>query len=814
MSRWWDAVSYQEVENVMRTARLLATLILLTLMTASLTAAGHPAEPETPPRPLFALGEAMPLQSQPPLLPNAAEEFAVQLEPAAVAANPESFRLDLPGHGAMEAVRTRFVDYQADWKSWLGDLRYADNGSPAGSIHIGFHGDRITALVELKDGERFRIAGGPGEGQRLIRLDAALTPASCGMSNPAEAAEPPRRRQRERSGKLRHATENILSCTANARIDVLVVYPARGSAANPGFFQLSEADEMALVEFVHDSITQASQVFTNNGINATYNLVGIAPLIHQDNPNEPALPASGLTETLNWMNDQRTELTNLRNAFGADVVVTFIPFSWVNPAVGEDTRCGLANLPFKSGNIRGRSGFEAYNNRAFSSQRVGCGLDDLTLAHEIGHTYGMQHDDETAVDTFRYPYARGYVFTGQYGQMATVMGCVCHGNCPAEGGPVCNRIPYFSDPQKSYAGVPIGTTEANNNALVACKEVANHAAMKAAVTNTEPTVAITTASCSGLTCSFRAGVNDNAAIPTYNYYWDFGDGSPIKRSTRMEAHTYASAGPHRVHVVVKDAGGQTGVGATTVNPWVAAYEGGHEASNCGTFYGWAWDQSFPNSPIDVDVYRDGGKVGSTTANLFGQDLYNAGKGNGYHRFNYTPNSGWYDGQWHHATVRFGGTNTDLAGTGQWVVCNAEIFDGLPPQENLSTGGQVYTVGTQLSSNVSGYIVELGFHRASGETGSNTLRLWSDTGVELANVTPYCTSSGWCWGAINPVYITAGTRYRVTVNTNTYQSKTGCGLGSGYTSDPLTAHSGYWAAGITFPNNGSCSNYFVDVKFNL
>ena len=66
----------------------------------------------------------------------------------------------------------------------------------------------------------------------------------------------------------------------------------------------------------------------------------------------------------------------------------------------------------------------------------------------------------------------------------------------------------------------------------------------------------------------------------------------------------------------------------------------------------------------------------------------------------------------------------------------------------------------------------------------------------------------------PVYVTAGTLYRATVNTNTYQAKTGCGLGGGITNDPLTAHSGYWAPGDTFPYHGSCSNFFVDVRFDM
>jgi hypothetical protein len=31
---------------------------------------------------------------------------------------------------------------------------------------------------------------------------------------------------------------------------------------------------------------------------------------------------------------------------------------------------------------------------------------------------------------------------------------------------------------------------------------------------------------------------------------------------------------------------------------------------------------------------------------------------------------------------------------------------------------------------------------------------------------------------------------------------------------LNAISGFWVAGNTFPTTGSCSNFFVDVKFDL
>ena len=40
-----------------------------------------------------------------------------------------------------------------------------------------------------------------------------------------------------------------------------------------------------------------------------------------------------------------------------------------------------------------------------------------------------------------------------------------------------------------------------------------------------------------------------------------------------------------------------------------------------------------------------------------------------------------------------------------------------------------------------------------------------------------------------------------------------GLSSPILQWPLTAHQGLWSAGDTFPNTGSCSNFFVDVRFD-
>lgn len=146
---------------------------------------------------------------------------------------------------------------------------------------------------------------------------------------------------------------------------------------------------------------------------------------------------------------------------------------------------------------------------------------------------------------------------------------------------------------------------------------------------------------------------------------------------------------------------------------------------------------------------------------------------------------------------------------------AQIFTTQTPDTtaNASPG---YEVATQFSSSRNGMIKALRFWRAPGESGNNTLRLWTDTGLQLAVgtfVDNGSGASGWQEVAIAPVQIQAGTRYRVSVNTNTAQSKTNCGLGSGFTYGVLTAHSGYWGQPLgAMPTNSSCGNFFVDVTF--
>ena len=250
--------------------------------------------------------------------------------------------------------------------------------------------------------------------------------------------------------------------------------------------------------------------------------------------------------------------------------------------------------------------------------------------------------------------------------------------------------------------------------------------------------------------------------------------------------------------------------AKLINPNLEGY---HDAQTCEQAGGWAWDRNASTSTLNVDVYDSSTYLGSASAAFFRQDLLNAGIGNGYHAFGfYLPSSLW-DGNTHTIRARFGGTTTDLSSTPKTITCTT-IFTTQTPQYYLA--GSNYENSTNFSSSSNGYIVALRFYKAPGETGTHVGNLWTSTGTKLASVTfTNETSSGWQTQFLStPVAITSGTTYLVSYGFNNYLAKTDCGLSGGITHGPLTTTgSAYATPNGSFPNTGSCSNFFADVIFS-
>jgi len=106
----------------------------------------------------------------------------------------------------------------------------------------------------------------------------------------------------------------------------------------------------------------------------------------------------------------------------------------------------------------------------------------------------------------------------------------------------------------------------------------------------------------------------------------------------------------------------------------------------------------------------------------------------------------------------------------------------------------YEVATVFEISQGGRVTGLRFYRAPGEQGTNTLKLWNEVGTLMRQATYSGGGSGWVQvDLLSPIRIYPGNHYRVSVNTNTMQVKTFCGLSSPITNGPLTATGGYWGS---------------------
>jgi PKD repeat protein len=83
--------------------------------------------------------------------------------------------------------------------------------------------------------------------------------------------------------------------------------------------------------------------------------------------------------------------------------------------------------------------------------------------------------------------------------------------------------------------------------------------------NLAPTAAITDASCTDLSCSFKGSTSTDPEGDTLTYSWDFGD-TTAAAATADPSHTYTTAGEKTVTLTVDDGHGNTDTDTVTVSP--------------------------------------------------------------------------------------------------------------------------------------------------------------------------------------------------------------------------------------------------------
>lgn len=277
---------------------------------------------------------------------------------------------------------------------------------PINSVTMVKNGELITGNVHV-GGEWYQIRPLKSGGHAIVTTDLSAMPAD----HPEEFNRTPVRRM-----PARPANEK-----ADTVITVQVNYTPNAAS--------SSGDINGLITL---AVAESNQGYTNSGV-----LIDLVEVTRsQVSYTESSNFSTNLSRYRNTSDGYMDNIHSLRNTYAADVNVLIIR---------NTAACGQAYS----------IGSTAAN--AFAIVHWSCATGYYSFAHEIGHLQSARHDPATDPSTSPYPYGHGYRYTGSP-DWRTIMAYDCPGGCP--------RLNYWSNPLKTYNGVPMGTSSQSDNTRV------------------------------------------------------------------------------------------------------------------------------------------------------------------------------------------------------------------------------------------------------------------------------------------------------------------------------------------------------------
>jgi hypothetical protein len=355
---------------------------------------------------------------------HATDAYEADVDQTAIAANPESMTLELPGKPDLVINRHQHQQRSARSSVWRGHAQEDPNSKITLTLHEGILLGHIQIGSEI-----YTIR--PGRNGRSIveKLDTDSFNPEWGHDHATHGHDkvPPKPTSGAEAdtGVIFSAPSGDVTsaaATATTEIVLMSVYTPQARAAAGGATQIQAQIQAA--------VDQANTAFINSNMTARFFLGHTAEVAYND---------SGNIETdLNWVTGNST-IASLRNTYAADMV------SLITENGGG--YCGIGWVQRNPGS--------SFANYAFQVTARSC-LSNSTLAHEHGHNMGMEHDPANAGISpagASYDWSFGHNVPGSF---RTVMSYSCASPCP--------RILNYSNPDVLYNGVATGVLNQRDNA--------------------------------------------------------------------------------------------------------------------------------------------------------------------------------------------------------------------------------------------------------------------------------------------------------------------------------------------------------------
>ncbi|MEP7287726.1 MAG: M12 family metallo-peptidase [Chloroflexota bacterium] len=209
-------------------------------------------------------------------------------------------------------------------------------------------------------------------------------------------------------------------------IDVMVIFTPQALAAVGG-------STATMLNNIAGAVALANQGYLNSGVRQRLRLVYAGPTTYDETGSTFDTDLARLTNPSDGFMD---EIPPLRAAYGADLV---------SLGIANTDYCGLAWLMTNVST--------SFASNGYSAVSVGC-YTYYSMAHEMGHNMGSNHDHTNASGGGAFSYSYGFRDeTG--GTFRTIM---AYAGCPS----TCLRVNFWSNPSVTYGGLAMGDGVSNN----------------------------------------------------------------------------------------------------------------------------------------------------------------------------------------------------------------------------------------------------------------------------------------------------------------------------------------------------------------
>jgi len=353
----------------------------------------------------------------------------------------DTLTLNLFDDVVVTAILDRLVDNQGS-KTWIGHVE----GEQGSEVFLTVRGKTLSGNVQIGD-KTYEIEYKGNNKHDITQVDPDKNPEHSHSKTIddfiAAGGE---------LGTVTTTAEATINTTtaAGTVIDLMVLYTPQA--------KLNASGQTGIEAKIANAVEMANQAYINSQINMQLNVVHVAEVNYtetgkiQDALSKMAVTNDGVID----------EIHSWRDQYGADQVLM---------VTADANACGIAYVM--------SSPSSSFKTAAFSTvhddSKYAC-LSDNTLAHELGHNQGSQHNREDANTAGAYDYSYGYRLC-QTGGFRTVMSYSCSGG---------TRVSYFSNPDVQLSAGEVTGTVTENNALSTNNTKAVVAAFRTAVDSTAP----------------------------------------------------------------------------------------------------------------------------------------------------------------------------------------------------------------------------------------------------------------------------------------------------------------------------------------